>query len=80
MQQQEVLRQLDSSITAKRRLVFYPWGLGENTLTQRRLSEKMDYVYSLGFLEPPHAQECNGIEEIEAFYHKLISACVMRYR
>ncbi len=67
------LRQLDSSITAKRRLVFYPWGLGENSLTQRRLSEKMDYVYALGFLEPPHAQECNGIEEIEAFYHKLIS-------
>jgi len=67
------LRQLDSSITAKRRLVFYPWGLGENTLTQKRLSQKMDYVYDLGFLEPPHAQECNSIEEIEAFYHKLIS-------
>ncbi len=67
------LRQLNSSITAKRRLVFYPWGLGENSLTQRRLSEKMDYVYDLGFLEPPHAQECNSIVEIEAFYHKLIS-------
>ena len=67
------LRQLDSSITAKRRLVFYPWGLGENSLTQRRLSEKMDFVYAQGFLEPPHAQECKGIEEIEAFYHKLIS-------
>ncbi len=32
------LRQLDSSITAKRRLVFYPWGLGENSLEHRRLS------------------------------------------
>ena len=29
------LRQLDSSITAKRRLVFYPWGLGENSLEHR---------------------------------------------
>ena len=67
------LRQLDSSITAKRRLVFYPWGLGENTLEHQRLSEKMDYVYSLGFLEPPFAQECQGIEEIEAFYAMLIS-------
>ncbi len=67
------LRQLDSSITAKRRLVFYPWGLGENTLTQTKLSQKMDLVYSLGFLEPPHAQECNSIEEIEAFYQDLIS-------
>ena len=67
------LRQLDSSITAKRRLVFYPWGLGENTLTESKLSEKMDFVYDLGFIEPPYAQECNSIEEIEAFYHKLIA-------
>lgn len=67
------LRQLDSSITAKRRLVFYPWGLGENILEHKRLSEKMDYVYSLGFLEPPFAQDCQGIDEIEAFYQMLIS-------
>ncbi|MDY0403194.1 NAD-dependent DNA ligase LigA [Sulfurovum sp.] len=67
------LRQLDSSITAKRRLVFYPWGLGENVLEHKRLSEKMDYVYSLGFLEPPFAQECQGIEEIETFYRMLIA-------
>ena len=67
------LRQLDSSVTAKRRLVFYPWGLGENSLEQARLSRKMDFVYDLGFLEPPYAQECNSIEEIEAFYQELIS-------
>ena len=67
------LRQLDSSVTAKRRLVFYPWGLGENSLTQSRLSQKMDFIYDLGFLEPPYAQACKGIEEIEAFYHKLIA-------
>lgn len=67
------LRQLDSSITAKRRLVFYPWGLGENSLAHRKLSKKMDYVYSLGFLEPPFAQDCKGIDEIEAFYQMLIS-------
>ena len=67
------LRQLDSSVTSKRRLVFYPWGLGENTLEQSKLSQKMDFVYTLGFLEPPYVQECNSIEEIEAFYHKLIA-------
>ncbi|HEC45736.1 MAG TPA: NAD-dependent DNA ligase LigA [Epsilonproteobacteria bacterium] len=67
------LRQLDSSVTAKRRLVFYPWGLGENSLKQSKLSEKMDFVYDLGFLEPPYAQERNSIEAIEAFYQKLIS-------
>jgi DNA ligase (NAD+) len=67
------LRQLDSSVTAKRRLVFYPWGLGENALRQPKLSEKMDFVYALGFLKPPYAQACKEIEEIDAFYHKLIS-------
>jgi DNA ligase (NAD+) len=67
------LRQLDSSISAKRKLVFYPWGLGENTLEHQTLSAKMDYVHELGFLRPPYAQECKTIEEIEAFYQKLIS-------
>jgi len=67
------LRQLDSSITAKRRLVFYPWGLGENSLPQSRLSEKMDFVYTQGFLKPPYSKACNTIEEIEDFYHFLIS-------
>jgi len=67
------LRQLDSSITAKRRLVFYPWGLGENTLTQTKLSEKMDFIYKQGFLKPPYTKACKTLEEIEAFYHFLIS-------
>jgi DNA ligase (NAD+) len=67
------LRQLDSSVTAKRRLVFYPWGLGENTLEQSRLSEKMEFIYDLGFLQPPYAKECNSIKEIEEFYQFIIS-------
>ena len=67
------LRQLDSSVTAKRRLVFYPWGVGENTLTHTRLSEKMAFVYALGFLRPPYEQPCQTLEEIEAFYRILIS-------
>jgi len=67
------LRQLDSSITAKRRLVFYPWGLGENSLTQTKLSEKMDFIYDQGFLKPPYAQACDTLEEIESFYQFLIS-------
>ena len=66
------LRQLDSSITAKRRLVFYPWGLGQDSLEEENLSEKMDFVYALGFLKPPYTKACNHIEEIEEFYHFLI--------
>ena len=67
------LRQLDSSITAKRRLVFYPWGLGENSLDYANLSQKMEFIYSLGFLEPPYKRACRTIEEIEEFYHFIIS-------
>ncbi|NEW60280.1 NAD-dependent DNA ligase LigA [Sulfurovum sp. bin170] len=67
------LRQLDSSVTAKRRLAFYPWGLGENFLEQEKLSQKMDFVYKLGFLEPPYAKACENIEEIEEFYQFIIS-------
>ncbi len=66
------LRQLDSSITAKRRLVFQPWGIGENKLTQTKLSHKMEFIYSLGFLKPPMSQDCSGIEEIEEFYKKVL--------
>ncbi|MEA1953877.1 MAG: NAD-dependent DNA ligase LigA [Campylobacterota bacterium] len=67
------LRQLDSSVTAKRRLVFYPWGLGENSLTQATLSSKMEFIHGLGFLPPPYMKACETIEEIEEFYHFIIS-------
>ncbi len=67
------LRQLDSSVTAKRRLVFYPWGLGENTLDYQKHSEKMDFVHNLGFLKPPYSKACSDIKCIEDFYQFLIS-------
>lgn len=67
------LRQLDSSITAKRRLVFQPWGVGENSLMHTKLSQKMDFIYSLGFLKPPMQKACNSIEEIEEFYKLIVS-------
>ena len=67
------LRQLDSSVTAKRRLVFQPWGIGENTLTQTKLSKKMDFIYELGFLKPPMSQECKTVEDIEEFYKQVLA-------
>jgi DNA ligase (NAD+) len=67
------LRQLDSSITAKRRLVFQPWGVGENSLPQELLSQKMDFVYHLGFLKPPMSRACQSIEEIQEFYCLVLS-------
>jgi DNA ligase (NAD+) len=67
------LRQLDSAITSKRRLVFQPWGIGENLLPQEKLSQKMDFIYKLGFLKPPMQRACNTIKEIEEFYQEIVS-------
>ena len=62
------LRQLDSSITASRNLVFLPYGVGENLLEHKLLSDKMEYIYSLGFRRPPQSQTCTDFAEIESIY------------
>jgi len=62
------LRQLDPSITASRNLVFLPYGVGENTLKQKLLSQKMEYIYNLGFRKPPKRAVCSGYEDIQKIY------------
>ena len=62
------LRQLDSSITASRNLVFLPYGVGENTLEHKLLSDKMQYIYDLGFRKSPQSATCKGFDEIESIY------------
>lgn len=65
------LRQLDSSITAKRKLAFYPWGIGHHTLNIKSNYEIMQYIYSLGFNHPPHVVLCKNINEIEKAYNEI---------
>ena len=67
------LRQLDTSITAKRKLMFYPWGIGTNSLTQSFLSQKMNFVYSLGFLQPPKIVVTQRVEDVHTLYAELIA-------
>ncbi len=62
------LRQLDSSITASRNLVFLPYGVGENSLEQKLLSDKMEYIYLLGFRKPPQSAICKDIDDIQKIY------------
>ena len=66
------LRQLDSSITAARNLVFLPYGVGVDTLEYKLLSDKMDYIYSLGFRKPPERAVCQGYDEIESIYEQMV--------
>ncbi|SFV52084.1 DNA ligase [hydrothermal vent metagenome] len=65
------LRQLDPKITASRNLVFLPYGVGINSLQQPLLSDKMGYIYELGFRKPPLRAVTKGYEEIEALYEQM---------
>ena len=67
------LRQLDSSITAQRKLFFNVWGVGENSLDMNTTSEVMHFIYSLGFEKPPIQTKCKTIDEIEKVYQEIIS-------
>ena len=68
------LRQLDPSITAKRKLFFNVWGVGEHTLDFTRNSQMMEYIYSLGFAKPPMQTHTKTVEGIEKLYHEIIAA------
>ena len=65
------LRQLDSTVTAKRKLTFYPWGIGHNETGYKSNFELMEYVYSLGFKHPPHVVRCKDVAEIEQAYEEI---------
>ena len=65
------LRQLDTRITASRRLVFMPYGIGANTLEIKNLSERMEWVYALGFRNPHMTHLCERADKIETFYHEM---------
>ena len=66
------LRQLDSSITAARNLVFLPYGIGVNELPQKLLHDKMDYIYNLGFKKPPERAVCTTAKEIDSIYKQMM--------
>ncbi len=68
------LRQLDSKITASRRLFFYPWGVGLNSLDFAYLSEKMKFIYNLGFLKPPKVLVSESLEDVRNLYEDLIKS------
>ena len=67
------LRQLDSSITAKRKLFFNVWGVGENSLEFEKSSEVIEFIHSFGFAVPPIQKLCTTVEEIEEVYHEIIA-------
>ena len=65
------LRQLDSSVVAKRRLQFIPWGVGANSLNFKNHSEIMEFVRKLGFLQDDFRRVCANLDEIRKAYDDL---------
>ena len=66
------LRQLDSSVTAARNLVFLPYGVGVNGLFHKNLHDKMNFIYNLGFRKPPERAVCKNIDEIDSVYKQML--------
>jgi len=67
------LRQLDANITAKRKLIFYPWGVGECNIKEDSIYKLMQTIYHLGFNAPPLARRCKNIDEIQQVYNEMLS-------
>lgn len=67
------LRQLDTSITKERNLKFYPWGVGENTLSFKKHSEVMNFIRELGFLKDDFIRLCANLDEVLTSYKELLS-------
>lgn len=70
------LRQLDSRITATRRLDFFAYGLGlyEGASPLARQSETLELFRRWGFAVNPHTQHCQGIAAVISFLNRFESA------
>ncbi len=67
------LRQLDSRITATRRLTFYAYGLGaaEGYAHPEKLSQVIDYIHKNGFLVAQERALASGIDELLSYYRHM---------
>jgi DNA ligase (NAD+) len=62
------VRQLDPSVTAKRRLDIIAYGIGAaEGVSFQRQSEVLDYLDRAGFKASPQRRLCHGIEEAAAY-------------
>jgi len=65
------VRQLDSSVTARRRLDIIVYGTGAlEGLSFERHSEMLDYLVTVGFRASPERAVCRGIDEAAAYCRK----------
>lgn len=68
------LRQLDSRVTASRRLAFFAYGLGRATggrIPQDLHSRQLDYLEGLGFQVSGHRRVVKGLDRLFAYYKEI---------
>lgn len=66
------IRQLDSTITAKRPLTFFAYGVGAiEGMKLKTLDQLRGQLKQWGFRVGEHTQVCHGVKEILAFYNKV---------
>lgn len=72
------LRQLDPSVTAKRKLHFYAYGLGEVSAEKGPFAESqsgmLDRLARLGFPVAAERRICHSAAELEAFHQHVLAA------
>ena len=66
------LRQLDSTITAKRPLKFfaYAWGEASKPFAKSH-AEALKHLKGWGFATDPHSKLCHGVEQVLAFHRDM---------
>lgn len=67
------LRQLDSTITAKRKLNYFMYGLGEISTDFAKSQEEIIASFaSWGFQTNPLSQTCGSVDSILSWYHRIL--------
>ena len=67
------LRQLDSTVTAKRPLQFFAYALGECSSKIERHTDELSAIKKWGFVDIPHTKVFNDINNIMEWHEKLIT-------
>jgi DNA ligase (NAD+) len=65
------LRQLDPKITAKRKLLFVPWGLGDNDYFQTSLQE-FEFIWKNNFYKIPFLTVATTYQDIIKSYQNIL--------